>query len=374
MQYFFDVVIIGAGPAGMSCGISLQRQNVSNCVIDKKKFPRSKTCGGLITNKTLMSICELLDAESVDDLSNLFCDSTSCVSLFYKEERLTTTIVTKPLNFVDRTTFDFNLINYYKTKGGIVFDGEGNYELNLQEKTITLTNGDTVSFNKIVVADGANSTTRKQMNIKSPQLGFCIETYVSKEVFSNCHIGVYFGVVPKGYGWVFPAGEKICIGLGGVFSKKTNYTALLDGFLQKLDVCESTKYIGAFIPYGQVVNQNGRFDAVLIGDAAGFVDPIYGEGLYFAIVSGMQAAKAIIEKKNFCESFCKKMKPYVKIIKQGSILQKIFFSNMIQAVFKKIIKGKASFTCYYCDQQISEYNYSYMNLYRLYIDYKKRKN
>lgn len=374
MNYFFDVAVIGAGPAGSACGIFLQKNNISNCLIDNKTFPREKTCGGLITNKTLQRIIDLFQVDSIDEIRNLFIDSTNIVSLFYQDERLTTSSVDTEYNFVDRLTFDNGLVTHYKTLGGTIFEGEKQYSLNVKEKFIILSNGDTIKFNKLIVADGAKSKTRKILHIKQPRLGFCIETYVPKDQVKDHEVKVFFGIVPKGYGWVFPAGEKMCIGLGGVFKKNVNYFDLLENFLSTLNISKYTKPKGAFIPYGQIAEQGKCGDVALIGDAAGFVDPIYGEGLYFSISSGIEVAKAIIENNNnFSFAFRKNMKPYIKIIRQGAFLQKFFFSTIIQMLFKKFVKGKNSFASFYCEQQVSEYNYSYLNLFKLFIDYKKRK-
>lgn len=374
MNYVFDVAVIGAGPAGSACGIFLQKNNISNCLIDNKSFPREKTCGGLITNKTLKRIIDLFQVDNIDEICNLFIDSTNKVSLFYKDERLTTSTVNTKYHFVDRQVFDNNLVTYYKTLGGTIFEGEKQYSLNVKEKSIVLSNGDIIKFDKLIVADGAKSKTRNTLHIKQPKLGFCIETYVPKEQIGDHEIKVFFGVVPKGYGWVFPAGENMCIGLGGIFKKSVKYFDLLGKFLANLNISNYTKPKGAFIPYGQIAKQENCSDVALIGDAAGFVDPIYGEGLYFSISSGIEVAKAIIENnKNFSFAFRENMRPYIKIIRQGAFLQKFFFSTIIQNLFKKAVKGKNSFASFYCEQQVSEYNYSYLSFFKLFMDYKKER-
>ena len=80
MDKFYDVVIIGAGPAGMGCAVELMKNGVSPCVIDKAVFPRKKTCAGLVTGKTYKLIEGIFDGMDTD---GLFC-FTSTVS---KEQR-----------------------------------------------------------------------------------------------------------------------------------------------------------------------------------------------------------------------------------------------------------------------------------------------
>ena len=133
---------------------------------------------------------------------------------------------------------------------------------------------------------------------------------------------------------------------------------------------------GAFVPYGYVTDQrSGPDNIVLAGDAGGFVDPIYGEGIFFAVSSGMEAAKARLDPDgNLRLNFSKRMEPYVKIIKQGTFLQKMFFGKPINSFFMKKIQEKNSFLRFYSDNQISEYNYQYSKIIGLYRDYKREKN
>ena len=56
MNYKYEAVVIGAGPAGAACGITLQQKGVKHCLVDKSVFPRSKTCAGLVTGKTFRLI------------------------------------------------------------------------------------------------------------------------------------------------------------------------------------------------------------------------------------------------------------------------------------------------------------------------------
>ena len=79
-EMFADTLIIGAGPAGISAAISLQKAGVSNAVVDRQIFPREKTCGGLITGKTMSRIISLLDEKAAEDPA-LVCDSGNVVEL-----------------------------------------------------------------------------------------------------------------------------------------------------------------------------------------------------------------------------------------------------------------------------------------------------
>jgi flavin-dependent dehydrogenase len=112
-----------------------------------------------------------------------------------------------------------------------------------------------------------------------------------------------FGRVPNGYGWVFPKKEWLSIGIGGMFREtlKMNPRQYFKSFLKGLTYLpegKAGKVIGHLLPSfydeKQKVSQ-GRF--LLVGDAAHLMDPLQGEGIYYAVRSGMLAAEAILEWK-----------------------------------------------------------------------------
>ena len=116
-----DAAVIGAGPAGISAAISLQKANISNVVLEKKAFPRDKTCGGLVTGKTLKAVRDLLDADRFEGISSAFCDSSNTVGLYYKEECLTISETSDIFSFVKRERFDDYLVGRYKEMNGSLY-------------------------------------------------------------------------------------------------------------------------------------------------------------------------------------------------------------------------------------------------------------
>lgn len=111
---------------------------------------------------------------------------------------------------------------------------------------------------------------------------------------------------------------------------------MLHAFLASLGLDgKSYEMKGAYLPYGKVVCQErGQDDVILIGDAAGYADPITGEGLYFALKSGTVAAETIASgAKNLRKSYLHAMKQSVKTIRQGKLLQRIFYRPTMQKRF-----------------------------------------
>ena len=247
--------------------------------------------------------------------------------------------------------------------------------MDLDNHRLVLSNGDTVFFKHLVAADGALSSTVKSLCKRKPRLAFCAETHIPKNMLSfNGEVRVYFGVVKVGYAWVFPSGDEVCVGLGGMNNENVKYDEVLRQFLSSLGVQPQNCVLkGAFVPYGKLPKRNaGSKDVLFIGDAGGFTDPIYGEGLYFALKSGIDAAKSVIScSENVRKEFSERTKPIAKIIGNGDLVKKLFFRRKVLSLFKNHVKGKNRFVGYYCDNQVSRYNYSYLRLFKLYRDYKK---
>ena len=102
------------------------------------------------------------------------------------------------------------------------------------------------------------------------------------------------------------------------------------------------------------------------------MDPITGEGLYFAIKSGMEAANAILsDPEKIRPAFLKRTAPVAKIIRRDERLKRFFFRGGTQRLFRKVVSGKDRFAGFYCDHQVSAYDYPHFL--KLCLEYKKQK-
>ena len=365
----FDTVIIGAGPSGSACGITLQRRGISCCIIDKAVFPRSKTCAGLVTGKTYKLINLLFGAEDTD---KLFCDSASNIRLFRKQAEVVSAPISTPVRLVKRRDFDNVLVERYKSLGGTLYEGERIVRIDYRSNRLTLKSGKSIEYDRLVFADGALSLSHKKLNVKKESLAFGVEAYIPKEQFNTENIDIYFEYADKGYVWVFPHGDTVCAGVGAQFERGVDYKEILRKFLRDAGVDPGKqKYIGAFLPYGYAVPQNKLPDNVLlVGDAAGFADPISGEGLYMALKSGINAAESM-QTKNPKQHYLQLVKPLRQAATDGKKAQKLFYTP---AVFKRVMKraeGKQRFVGFFFDNMVEEYNYPYRKLLKLYRDYKR---
>ena len=368
MERYFDTVIIGAGPAGASCGITLQKSGASNCVIDKAVFPRHKTCAGLVTNKTLRLINKLLPDR---DNSALFCDESRKIRLFQKTEPLAEGSSEHTIHITKRAVFDNALVTEYQFLGGTLLQGEKNVSVDEKNNRVLLSDGTAINYKTLVFADGAFSLSRKLPKADKPKLGFGIEVFVSKEIYSTDSIDLHFDYMKDGYVWVFPHGDTVCVGAGCNFVRDTDFRETFNKILSDMGIdAKDLKFNGAFFPYGNIPNQKKLPGNILLaGDAGGFADPISGEGLYMALQTGIYAAEAALTAdppKNYLGA----IEPFERNIKDGKHVQNLFYSPAIYKTVMKKLKGNDRIVSFYFNNAVNECRYEYRDLRKLRKDYR----
>jgi flavin-dependent dehydrogenase len=103
---------------------------------------------------------------------------------------------------------------------------------------------------------------------------------------------MHFGVAPQGYGWVFPRHAYNSIGIMGVASRFSHAAEALADFSRDIGM-PAADVRGHLIPLGGIKRTISSRRVLLVGDAAGFVDPFHGEGIAYAILSGSLAAQSL---------------------------------------------------------------------------------
>lgn len=362
----FDVVIVGGGPAGSALGFLLQKAGISNCIIDKQIFPREKLCGGLLTEKTLSLIKEIYGT-----IQFPFERITSSVNLFVGMHKLSSVITDSTFCLVNRTNFDNYLLEQYKNFGGVTYEGKRIQKFNLQNKKLILDNEIELAYHILVGADGANSQVRQLINSVYRPEALCIESSYPSEIMTN-NIDVFFATVRNGYGWCFPKSNYYTIGIGGSVRQNKNLREAFISFSKNIEKpIENNNIKGAMVPFGKYVKKPCSKNIILIGDAAGLVDPITGEGLYFALKSSKYAYDSInkyfIDKTPLDKSFLKAVKDIHFLINNANIFKKVFFNEFMQRKFLKKLEGRTHITKFFCDNILANYKLSYMQFPSVYI-------
>lgn len=290
----FDVIIVGAGPAGAAAAYDLQLAGFSVLLLDRHTFPRHKACAGGLTVKTLNALrysvdpviqtrCRTLDigkglARSVHFVARRdICAMTvrSELDLFCQEKALA---VGARFRVVDR----------------ILSIRESQHHVTLQTGTGLLE----AAF--LIGADGAHSRVRRLTGeFTRHHQGFALEGILPINPADPPRMAFDFNVVPSGYGWVFPKSDHANIGIysnnPAVVLKKRHLIAYARRKLGRTDLQHLSGYTMGM--GGWHYRPRAR-RILLAGDAAGLVDPLLGEGLYNAVRSGQLAAQAIASSQS----------------------------------------------------------------------------
>ncbi|MCC6007196.1 MAG: FAD-dependent oxidoreductase [Rhodobacteraceae bacterium] len=320
----FDLVVIGAGPAGSAAAREARRLGLSVALIDRARFPRDKLCGGGVTGRAAGALRDIFEADIAD---GPFV-SHDRLEMVENGRPLARLRAATPIHMTMRCALDAWLLEMAQAAGAVLVDGDKAVALEPQAvggPLVRLASGRVLQGRVVVGADGVNSLVARTLFGRAfdpSRIGFAMEVEVeaapppadkgsgsgsggrpaddSRRRSSGPWGGqgaspvvIDFAAAAEGYGWVFPKPHGRSIGVGGVARSTPDMRAALHAFLavQGLDPgCGRVK--GAFLPFGDARNRPGRDAVLLCGDAAGLVDPITGEGIAHALRSGQIAARA----------------------------------------------------------------------------------
>lgn len=291
----YDVIVVGAGPAGSSCAKACAYQGIKTLLIDKAVFPRSKPCGGAISEQAL----SYLDCSLPEDIIEKDCYGAR---IHFRSHYLEVRKDFRLAVFVSRKEFDNFLLLKTQESGAHVLQGERVIGLKThQDHVDVITENDSFSARYVVGADGINSyiATHVRPSLPNREKLFAIVSEIpapDKEI-DKCLdkiIDIHFGIVSMGYGWVFPHRGYFSIGIGGRATGFQHPRKVLSEFGESvgLQVVSSQGY---FIPIGGIRRKMTNRRIFLVGDAAGLADPFIGEGVAYAIQSGKLAAQTIVD-------------------------------------------------------------------------------
>ena len=308
----YDVVVVGAGPAGATAAKCCADHGLSVALIEKETFPRDKPCGGGLPTRVLKRfpyIEPFIDAISYGSV-------THSSSLRYQLDF----VRDKPLVYtVLRSQFDHQLALLAQSSGATLIQGTPVTALTNHDDYVIvgLNNKKSIKATMVIGCDGMRSMVAEQTQLahKTPNYCICImqeEPITAKEMtkyFSkNRKIHLFIktqGIA--GYGWIFPKKTMVNVGFGEFESavdhaiSKPNFNEVYSQYIEMLKTnnflppsfpIEPTK--GATIPIFPL--KTTYTDKILLcGDAAGFINPITGEGIYYAMTSAELAADVAVQ-------------------------------------------------------------------------------
>lgn len=292
----YDVVVVGAGPAGAAAARRARALGLSAALIDKAVFPRHKLCGALLSGRGQRAMREVFGLE-VDPDSFL---QSRRVAFKWDGETLAEFDAPHVLSYTYRLDLDHRLLRAAVAAGAQDYQGTRIAALDEAASRLALSDGTELSYGVLVGADGAASPLARRLFGRAydpDRIGFAFEAEVPGGCNDGAVMSIDFRIVHWGYGWNFPKKDSRTIGLGSIQSVNPDLRGSMALYLAREAGAagEGVRIKGAHIPLGDYRKLPGRGNILLVGDAAGLVDGITGEGLAYAMESGAEAAGAAAE-------------------------------------------------------------------------------
>ncbi len=289
----FDVAIVGAGPAGAWCATRLAADGMQVALIDGS-HPREKPCGGGVTGRALAMAGEVLEASA----SGVRIERAS-----FTQGSRTAEIVLPPnplhLGVVARSEFDLRLVQRATSAGATLVRARTRSFDRVDTAWRLVTSGQEVQARWLIGADGASSFVRKRLSHAFSRRDISIACgYYVHGVTSN-RIDIAFEEEPAGYLWSFPRRDHLAVGICAQADVATTATLmpLVDRWLNANVTGGQRERYSWPIPSLTVEAIDREVPSgdgwMLIGDAAGLVDPITREGIFFALHSAEIAARSL---------------------------------------------------------------------------------
>ncbi|WP_339896210.1 NAD(P)/FAD-dependent oxidoreductase [uncultured Algibacter sp.] len=283
----YDVIIIGAGPAGLSCAKQLGNSNLKVLLAEKNSVIGPKVCAGGLTGKSIKTLN--LPDELIEFTYNkihLFNKNNS----FYIED---------DSNFA--YTIDRKVLGQWQLKQLDEFSNievKTDYRVSEITKEYIVINGEKIGYKHLVGADGSSSLVRRYLKLTTEKIGVAIQYIIPTTKYKDFEIYFDSNLFSAWYAWIFPHKNYVSIGCGGdpktISSKqlKKNFST----WLEKHNIDVSQGKYEAFPINGDYKEYQFNGNIYLAGDSGGFASVLTGEGIYQALISGEEIGKIILNK------------------------------------------------------------------------------
>jgi geranylgeranyl reductase family protein len=288
----FDAIVVGAGPAGSTAAYRLAQAGANVLLLDKAQFPRNKPCGGAISTRAMHELP--LDPQPVVE------HIVDRMELSYRGGRPFVRGKHTPLAYMtQRRRLDHFLTEQAATAGA---DFRDNTTVTESSERGARVDGKWIDAGLLIGADGANGSTARSLDLADTRIyGVALEGNIPHSLTNpkrwQSKVVIELGTIPGGYCWIFPKGDHINIGVGGWENTGPKLRKHLREFCKRrgFDYTALEELRGYRLPARRPHAALAHGRALLIGDAAGLVDPLWGDGLYAAFLSSKLASAAALD-------------------------------------------------------------------------------
>ena len=288
----YDAIVVGAGPAGSTAACRLASAGADVLLLDRARFPRDKPCGGGVTGRA----ARLLPFSIEPVVEHV----VSAVDLRLHYGKSLARGSGDPLVYMtQRKRLDHFLVQKAVKAGADFREGVKVGALEMRDGGISVQG---VEADVLIGADGVNGITARTLGIGGNRVvGVALEgnmpyAKMDRSAYDG-RLALELGVVPGGYGWVFPKGDHANFGVGGWEEEgprlRDHLRRLCDAHGASFDDLEELR--GYRLPLREPGSTMARGRALLVGDAAGLIDPVSGDGMFEGFLSSQYASEAALD-------------------------------------------------------------------------------
>jgi geranylgeranyl reductase family protein len=356
----FDITIIGAGPTGTILSYELAKRGIKVLVLEKEILPRDKVCAGGITVRA----SKLIPFDFSPVVEDVIYGSRLSYNLIVKSIKT----YPEPLAYlVSRKNFDYFLVQKARQAGVVVVDGIRVRNIEPQSQAVKVTLDDDIFFTPLLVgADGANSIVVHSLRIRHNfEYGFCVNSLIpaGDDIIADWSglMGLDWGI-PGGYAWVFPRKNLLSVGAGSSFKTARRLQPYTQSLITAYRLNHGpTQIRGHLMPLRRAGKAISFKRIVLVGDAAGMIDPLSGEGIFYGLKSTYLALETltsflndkVADLKGYEDAVNHDIMPELRIAhkvqKLNSLTPRIFFSLLtgrerVWRAFCRMLRGEISYS------------------------------
>ncbi|MHA1577736.1 MAG: NAD(P)/FAD-dependent oxidoreductase, partial [Candidatus Thorarchaeota archaeon] len=303
----YDVIVVGAGPAGSIAAYESAKIGLKTLLLEKFSLPRDKPCGGAVMYRALHILKGQIPSNIVERkiYGMRFILPNGEEAEFVSDKLMGITVF--------RSKFDEFLARRAVDAGATLIENARVIDVTTcnEYADVRVSDGTVYRGAFVIGADGVNSIVSRSLGLRPKRkdlstigLGMESDIFVGEDGVNKVTCGdpSILEIAPigrlTGYGWVFPKREHLAIGVAGASQQMHPLRQIFENFRRNLEQKFGIPMVAKkkrthFFGGDCLGSKNVANRAILVGDAAGFVDPLMGEGIGYAMKSGIHAVCTI---------------------------------------------------------------------------------